>query len=95
MLIQWNGCFRVHEIISKTVSEFDPQTTLLWEDVKFSSSLNWGKLVKAMAFRIKSPKVDRVGAGDYVEVYATGEYNCLVKAILRTGRQENLINWDK
>ena len=34
--IQWNGCFRVHDIISKTVSEFDPQTTLLWEDVKFS-----------------------------------------------------------
>ena len=46
-----------------------------------------------MAFIIKSPKADRVGAGDYVEVYATGEYNCLVKAILRTGPQENLSYW--
>ena len=81
--ILWNGCFRVHEIVSKTVFEFDPQTTLLWGDVKFNKVKICGNSVEAMAIKIKSPKVDRVGAGDYVEVYATGEYNCPVKAMTK------------
>jgi hypothetical protein len=37
-------------------------------------------MVTALAFKIKSPKVDRVGTGDFVEVYETGLYNCPVKA---------------
>jgi site-specific recombinase XerC len=78
--ILWSGSFRVHEILSKLVGEFDPQTTLLWEDLGIKTVKIDGKKVTAMSFRIKSPKVDRVGTGDMLEVYETGLYNCPVKA---------------
>ena len=78
--ILWAGSFRVHEILSRTCHEYDPQTTLLWTDVQAKSVNIEGKRVKAIAFRIKSPKVDRVGSGDSIEVYETGMYNCPVKA---------------
>ena len=79
--VLWNGSFRVHEILSRTVSEFDPQTTLLWEDIKFRNVKLEGVMIEAVSFKVKSPKVDRIGAGDFIEVYATGEYNCPVKAL--------------
>ena len=78
--IMWNGSFRVHEILARNQSEFDPQTTLLWEDVKVNRVKLEGKTVTSLSFKIKSPKVDRVGTGDFVEIFETGLYNCPVKA---------------
>ncbi len=78
--ILWSGSFRVHEILSRTVNEYDPQTTLLWEDVKIGTVKIDRVEVKTIAFRIKSPKVDRVRTGDFIEVYETGLYNCPVKS---------------
>ena len=70
----------MHEILSRTVKEFDPQTTLLWEDVNIRTVIITQVEVKAIAFKIKSPKVDRIGTGDFIELYETGLYNCPVKA---------------
>ena len=81
--VLWCGSFRVHEIVSRYKCEYDPQSTLLWEDIKVSKVTLNGKAVTALGFRIKSPKVDRVGTGDYVEIYETGLYNCPVKAFLK------------
>ena len=30
----------------------------------------------ALAFRIKSPMVDRMGTGDYIDLYWFGQFNC-------------------
>ena len=89
--ILWNGSFRVHEILSRTENEYDPQSTLLWEDVTMKSVQIEGKTVQAIAFRIKSPKVDRVGTGDFIEIYETGLYNCPVKALNRWRTNSNLL----
>ena len=78
--ILWNGSFRVHEILSRNTRDFDPLTTLLWSDVEKNSVNIGGKTTKALAFKIKSPMVDRVGTGDCIEIFETGLYNCPVAA---------------
>ena len=84
--VLWNGSFRVHEILGRVQREYDPQTTLLWEDVREREVVVDGSTVTALAFKIKSPKVDKVGTGDYVEVYWTGGFNCPVTAFQRWRR---------
>ena len=55
-------------------------TNLLWDDITEKWVNIGGKRTKALAFKIKSPKIDRVGTGDLIEVYETGLYNCPVAA---------------
>ena len=66
--------------------EYDPLTTLLWEDVRERKVVVDGATVTALAFKIKSPKVDKVGTGDLVEVYWTGGFSCPVTAFQRWRR---------
>jgi site-specific recombinase XerC len=78
--ILWNGSFRVHEILSRDMKEYVPLSTLLWEDIEMKTVKIEEKVIEAIAFKIKSPKVDRLGDGDYLEVYETGLYNCPIAA---------------
>ena len=56
----WNGSLRVHEALSRSQNEYDPQTTLLGRDVEiFEETINKvGRSV--IKILIKSPKEDRV-----------------------------------
>lgn len=78
--ILWNGSFRVHEILSRNQMEMDPLTSLLWGDLRTREVKIDNSILTALSFRIKSPKIDRVGTGDFVELYETRLYNCPVKA---------------
>ena len=93
--VLWNGSFRVHELLAKKQGEYDPQTTLLWEDVQERKVVIEGETVSALAFRIKSPKIDRVGTGDYIEIYWTGQFNCPVTAFQRWRRASQVVEHPK
>ena len=78
--LAWNGSFRIHELLSRESKTFDPTTTLLWKDVKIDS-VNWnGKCVGVISVFLKSPKTDRIGAGQRIEVFETGNFMCPYKA---------------
>ena len=81
MTVAWSGSTRVHELLSKQKKSFDMQTTLLWKDVKFAEVKIDGKKVETMEIFIKSPKVDRVGAGDNIVVAELGNFMCPISAM--------------
>ena len=81
MTVAWSGSTRVHELLSKQKSTYDVQTTLLWKDVKFTSVKMEEKDVKTMVIHVKSPKVDRVGAGDDIVVAELGNFMCPISAM--------------
>ena len=86
--VLWNGSFRVHELLGRVQQEYDPLTTLLWEDVRERKVVVDGATVTAIAFKIKLPKVDKVGIRDNVEVYWTEglKFNFPVTAFQRWRR---------
>ena len=79
--LAWSGSFRIHELVSRSAAEFDSQSTLLWRDVSFSEVEVKGEKVKAMSIHVKSPKVDRIGAGDNIQVFQLNNFMCPVGAM--------------
>ena len=78
--LAWNGSFRIHELLSKEAKTFDPTVTLLWKDIKEGKVEIEGKFIYTLSIFLKSPKVDRIGAGQRVEVFETGNFMCPWKA---------------
>jgi hypothetical protein len=85
MTTSWNGSFRIHEILSRTKNTYDPQTTLLWKDLKLSRVRVDGEMVESMSVHVKSPRIDKVGAGDTIEVMelGSGSFMCPIAAMKR------------
>ena len=79
--LAWSGSFRIHELVSRSTAEFDSQTTLLWQDVSFSEVELKGEKIKSVSVHIKSPKVDRIGAGDNIQVFQLNNFMCPVAAM--------------
>ena len=79
--LAWSGSFRIHELLSKKEVEFDTQTTLLWRNVKVGSVVVHKESLKVLTIHIKSPKIDRIGAGDNIEVFQLDNFMCPVKAM--------------
>ena len=82
--LAWSGSFRIHELLSKEEVKFDPQTTLMWENIKEGTVVIKKEKVNLIQVHIKSPKVDRIGAGDKTEVFerpikALGKYRSICK----------------
>ena len=73
----FNGGFRIHEILAKEQSSFDPAFTLLTNDVKIKKSGSGGEM---LVVKLKCPKEDRTGKGSVVEVHGTNGNLCPVKA---------------
>ena len=78
--LAWNGSFRIHELLSKESNTFDPTTTLLWKDISLHEVTFEGKKVEVLSVFLKSPKVDRIGAGQKVEVFETKSFMCAIKS---------------
>ena len=64
--LAWCGSVRIHELLSKEVKRFDKTVTLLWKDVKLDTVTVDGKEIGVVSIFLKSPKVDRVGAGQRI-----------------------------
>ena len=78
--LAFNGAFRIHELLSWTSSQFDPNFTLLGRDVNLKTIKVAGKKVSILQVKIKSPKTDRVGADTIVDVYESGGPLCPLRA---------------
>ena len=83
MTLGWSGSFRIHEILSRTKNTFDQQTTLQWSDVKFGRVKVESNMLESISVHIKSPKIDKVGAGDNIEVVELGSssFMCPIAAM--------------
>jgi hypothetical protein len=70
------GAFRIHEILSKTESTFDPAFTLLVEDV----TLTYDGQQEILHIKLKCPKESKSAAATIVDVYQNSGKICAVKA---------------
>ena len=89
----FNGAFRIHELLSRTSRQFDPNFTLLTQDVKIKVLNISGERVKTIQVKLKSPKTDRIGTGTIVDVYESKGPLCPIRAFEKwqssASRQKN------
>ena len=88
--LAWSGSFRIHELCSRNAKEFDTQTTLLWKDLSVGELKVGRTLVKTVGVHVKSPKVDRVGAGDNIEVFQLDNFMCPTTALAKYREETSL-----
>ena len=72
----FHGAFRVHELMCNRQESFDPDFTLLSEDV----SLVKQEGEELLQIRVKAPKEDRAGRSVIVDVFSSGSDICPVRA---------------
>ena len=78
--LAFNGGFRIHELLTRKASTFDPDFSLLRRDLS-SKTFKVGKQnLSSIQVLIKSEKKDRIGAGTIVDVYESGGQICPVRA---------------
>ena len=81
-VVAFFGAFRLGELLSKAAGHFDGLHTLLAKDVSFQTLSHAGNPLRLARIHVKSPKVDRIGNGDDVEVFSIGgTIFCPVKAL--------------
>jgi len=78
--IAFHGSFRIHEILSRSETFFDPDFTLLRKDMTITHQ-RWGdgKTTEVLQVTLKCPKESRTGRSTMVDVYETGGPTCPVK----------------
>jgi hypothetical protein len=82
--VAFHGSFRIHEILCKSETKFDPDFTLLEDDVKMETfKTDKGLVGTVLLFSIKNPKEDKTGRIVVVDVHETGGPTCPVKAFCR------------
>lgn len=79
--LAFNGAFRIHELLSRKSSTYDPKVTLLSRDIIIKESYLGKEKIGIIQVLIKSEKKDRVGAGVIVDVYESGGDLCPLKAL--------------
>ena len=79
------GSFRIGELLPKFVRHFDSLFTLLGKNVVFLKlPMEKGTWASVVRVHVKSPKVNRVGRGDDIEVFEmTDTRFCPIKALLK------------
>ena len=79
--IGFAGAFRIHELLARQESNFDPLFTLLHQDVLIKPIKLNGREVSTVQVRLKSQKTDRVGIDAIVDIYESGSGLCPVRAL--------------
>ena len=74
-----HGAFRVHELLCKQTSSFDPDFTLLSQDIEVHGVGD----KRTLQVKIKAPKEDKKGKAVIVDVYQTGSPVCPVQAFVK------------
>ena len=87
--LAFHGAFRIHELLCKTETEYDPDFTLLAEDVKVRCNGNKSG-EKFLEVKLKCPKESTTGKATIVEVYESKGTLCPVKAFERWAARTNL-----
>ena len=84
--IAFNGCLRIHELLARKETEFDPEFTLLNLDI-IVKQINVSKTETTVhQNRLKSPKEDRIGKVKIIDIYQSNGIICPIKPYNR---------WDK
>jgi len=86
--LAFHGGFRIHELLCKTESTFDPDFDLLGEDittVKDSEQLN-----SILRVKLKCSKENKTGKSVIVEIHETKGTLCPVKAFTRWGSRASI-----
>jgi hypothetical protein len=83
----FHGSFRIHEILTKESKTFDPDFTLLGQDVRLSEGTVEAGGRRRLSFSLKSPKEDITGKTVIVDVYETFGATCPVKAFCKWAKQ--------
>ena len=81
--IAFFGGFRIHEILARNESFFDPDFTLLWDNVRMTTCLEKGRKFKVLELTIKSPKETRTCRDVIVDIFEVEGPLCPVKAFCR------------
>jgi hypothetical protein len=74
--VAFAGAFRIHEILAKTESTFDPNFTLLTEDATVTSSD--GQYI--LHVKLKCPKESKTAAPTIVDIFQNAGKICPIKA---------------
>ena len=79
----WSGGFRIHEILSRSSDEFDPTSTLLYQDIRETVTEVNGEMLNTIRLNIKHPKEARLSAGiilDIFQIKGDLSWMCPIKA---------------
>ena len=74
------GAFRIHELLAKQVTNFDPINTLLSEDFRIRTVRVGNEKVKMITVKVKSPKESRCVNNKLIDVYENNGPLCPVRA---------------
>ncbi len=74
--VAFAGAFRIHEILAKTESTFDPDFTLLTKD----TSLSFDAGQEVLHIKLKCPKESKSAAATIVDLYPNEGKLCPIKA---------------
>jgi hypothetical protein len=80
--VAFHGAFRIHELLCRTESVFDPDFTLMTEDIRVVREHSNAE-AKALEVKLKCPKESKVGKSVIIEVFETKGTLCPVKAFER------------
>jgi integrase len=85
--IAFHGGFRIHELLARSSTIFDPDFTLLGQDAKIQHCLIDGRQTKCIEIRVKNPKESKAGSIAIIDVFETGGQTCPVKAFEKWEKQ--------
>jgi hypothetical protein len=80
--LAFHGAFRIHEILCRAESFFDPDFSLLSEDIEVKREKE-GDCKEFLKVTLKCPKESKVGKAIVIEVFETNGTLCPVKAFKR------------
>ena len=78
--LAFHGAFRIHELLCKAESFFDPQYTLLTENLTMSSDSSGKRILHV---KLNCPKEQKNGKAVIVDVFESSDSICPVKAFTR------------
>ena len=76
----FHGSFRIHEILARYQTTFDPTTTLLGRDIRLVKTKIDGVEEEILVIHLKSPKEEVISTGINVELFSTDTFSCPVAA---------------
>ena len=79
----WNGSLRIHEILSREEKNFDPQQTMLFDDIEMTTVKIGQTEKKIIKLCLKCTKENRIGGNTVLEILSNGSDLCPVKAITK------------
>ena len=80
-LIAFMGCFRIHELLCRKSTTYDPNFELLGQDLKLKAIKVGKESIRTITIKLKSEKKDRIGRKTIVDVYSNGGPFCPAKAL--------------